>query len=178
MRPDVSVFTLVVFTNTSTSQSYLSSNNFSAHTAHFSVYTHSLQFLVPLRHHRGFQRNARRKKSAMALVVVEGMPETAVGGGGGVMLNRRRSKARRRKRKELFAVQMCFAGVVLGLVTGLQSVAQKAGEGQLKRLFLSLSANRNHMFLPGRRHRSCGVCGRQEQQAQKAVRETSCHGSF
>lgn len=147
MRPDVSVFTLVVFTNPSTSQSYLSSSNSSAHTAHLSVSTHSLQLLVPLRHHRGFQRNARRKKSAMALVVVEGMPETAVGGGG-VMLNRRRSKARRRKRKELFAFQMCFAGVVLGLVTGLQSVAQKAGEGQLKRLCLSLSANRNHMFLP------------------------------
>nr|XP_046256969.1 sodium/potassium/calcium exchanger 3 isoform X1 [Scatophagus argus] len=61
----------------------------------------------------------------MARVVVEGMPETAVGGG--VMLNRRRSKARRRKRKELFAVQMCFAAVLLGLVVGLQSVAQKAG---------------------------------------------------
>ncbi|XP_040905113.1 sodium/potassium/calcium exchanger 3-like [Toxotes jaculatrix] len=61
----------------------------------------------------------------MARVVVDGMPETAVGGG--VMLNRRRSKARRRKRKELFAVQMCFAGVLLGLVVGLQSVAQKAG---------------------------------------------------
>uniref|UniRef100_UPI0037E7C9E0 sodium/potassium/calcium exchanger 3 n=1 Tax=Semicossyphus pulcher TaxID=241346 RepID=UPI0037E7C9E0 len=61
----------------------------------------------------------------MARVVVEGMPETAVGGG--VMLNRRRSKARRRKRKELFAFQMCFAGVLLGLVVGLQSLAQKAG---------------------------------------------------
>ena len=45
------------------------------------------------------------------------------------MLNRRRSKARRRKRKELFAVQMCFAGALLGLVVGLQSVARKAGEG-------------------------------------------------
>ncbi|XP_078144827.1 sodium/potassium/calcium exchanger 3 [Centroberyx gerrardi] len=52
------------------------------------------------------------------------MPETAVGG---VMLNRRRSKARRRKRKELFAVQMCFVGILLGLVVGLQSLAQKAG---------------------------------------------------
>ncbi|XP_074532218.1 sodium/potassium/calcium exchanger 3 [Halichoeres trimaculatus] len=61
----------------------------------------------------------------MTRVVVEGMPETAVGGG--VMLNRRRSKARRRKRKELFAFQMCFAGVLLGLVAGLQSVAQRAG---------------------------------------------------
>ncbi|XP_049927763.1 sodium/potassium/calcium exchanger 3 [Epinephelus moara] len=61
----------------------------------------------------------------MARVVVEGMPETAVGGG--VMLNRRRSKAKRRKRKELFAIQMCFAGVLLGLVVGLKSVAQKAG---------------------------------------------------
>ncbi|XP_042289825.1 sodium/potassium/calcium exchanger 3 isoform X1 [Thunnus maccoyii] len=61
----------------------------------------------------------------MARVVVEGMPETAVGGG--VMLNRRRSKARRRKRKELFAFQMCFAGVLLGLVVGFQTVAQKAG---------------------------------------------------
>lgn len=66
----------------------------------------------------------------MARVVVEGMPETAVGlGGGGVMLNRRRSKARRRKRKELFAFQMCFAGLVLGLVAGLRSVVQEAGEG-------------------------------------------------
>ncbi|XP_041645761.1 sodium/potassium/calcium exchanger 3 [Cheilinus undulatus] len=62
----------------------------------------------------------------MARVVVEGMPpETAVGGG--VMLDRRRSKARRRKRKELFAFQMCFAGVLLGLVVGLQTLAQKAG---------------------------------------------------
>ncbi|XP_030298303.1 sodium/potassium/calcium exchanger 3 [Sparus aurata] len=61
----------------------------------------------------------------MARVVVEGMPETTVRGG--VMLNRRRSKARRRKRKELFAVQMCFAGALLGLVVGLQSVARKAG---------------------------------------------------
>ncbi|XP_028279768.1 sodium/potassium/calcium exchanger 3 [Parambassis ranga] len=59
----------------------------------------------------------------MARVVVEGMPETA----GGVMLNRRKSKARRRKRKDLFAFQMCFAGVLLGLVVGLQSVARKAG---------------------------------------------------
>ncbi|XP_070697006.1 sodium/potassium/calcium exchanger 3 [Pempheris klunzingeri] len=61
----------------------------------------------------------------MARVVVEGMPETAVGGG--VMLNRRRSKAKRRKRKELFAFQMCFAGVLLGLAVGLRSVAQKTG---------------------------------------------------
>ncbi|XP_063731076.1 sodium/potassium/calcium exchanger 3 [Eleginops maclovinus] len=61
----------------------------------------------------------------MARVVVEGMPETAAVGGG--MVNRRKSKARRRKRKELFAIQMCFAGVILGLVVGLKSVAQKAG---------------------------------------------------
>ncbi|XP_034465346.1 sodium/potassium/calcium exchanger 3 isoform X2 [Hippoglossus hippoglossus] len=61
----------------------------------------------------------------MARVGVDGMPETAVGGG--VMLNRRRSKARRRKRKELFGVQMCFTGVVLGLVAGLQCVSQRAG---------------------------------------------------
>ncbi|KAI9524982.1 hypothetical protein NQZ68_012492, partial [Dissostichus eleginoides] len=81
-------------------------------------------FLVPLHHHRGFRRNARRKKSDMARVVVEGMQETTAGGGG--MLNRRKSKARRRKRKELFAIQMCFAGVMLGLVVGLKSVAQKA----------------------------------------------------
>lgn len=77
----------------------------------------------------------------MARVVVEGMPETTGGGGGeegrgGVMLNRRSSKARRRKRKELFAVQMCFAGVLLGLVAGFRSVAQKAGEGQMIRLRL------------------------------------------
>ncbi|XP_032367713.1 sodium/potassium/calcium exchanger 3 [Etheostoma spectabile] len=61
----------------------------------------------------------------MARVVVEGMPESAVGGG--VMLNRRRSKGRRRNRKELLAIQMCLAGVLLGLVVGLKSVAQKAG---------------------------------------------------
>ncbi|XP_039639713.1 sodium/potassium/calcium exchanger 3-like [Perca fluviatilis] len=61
----------------------------------------------------------------MARVVVEGMPESAVGGG--VMLNRRRSKGRRRKRKELLAIQMCLAGVLLGLVVGLKSAAQKAG---------------------------------------------------
>ncbi|XP_063348067.1 sodium/potassium/calcium exchanger 3 [Pelmatolapia mariae] len=61
----------------------------------------------------------------MARVVVEGMPETVVGGG--MMLNRRRSKARRRKRKELFVVQMCFAGVLLWVVVGLKTVAQKAG---------------------------------------------------
>ncbi|XP_029962060.1 sodium/potassium/calcium exchanger 3 [Salarias fasciatus] len=65
----------------------------------------------------------------MAGVLVDGMPETAAGGaggegdgggGGGAMLNRRGSKARRRKRKELLAVRMCFAGVLLGLVAGLQ----------------------------------------------------------
>ncbi|XP_023281681.1 sodium/potassium/calcium exchanger 3-like [Seriola lalandi dorsalis] len=60
----------------------------------------------------------------MTRVVVDGIPDAI---GGGVMLNRRRSKARRRKRKELFAFQMCFAGVVLGLVVGLQSVVQRAG---------------------------------------------------
>lgn len=123
-----SLNTVVDFTNPTTSQSYLlSSSNFSVHTAHLFVSPSSLQFLVPLHHHRGFRRNARREKSAMARVVVEGMPETAAGGG--VMLNRRRSKAKRRKRKELFAIQMCFAGVLLGLVVGLKSVAQKAGEG-------------------------------------------------
>ncbi|KAM7385041.1 hypothetical protein PAMP_001140 [Pampus punctatissimus] len=61
----------------------------------------------------------------MARVVVEGMPKTSVGGV--VMLNRRSSKARRRKRKELFVFQMCFAGVLLGLGVGFQTVAQKAG---------------------------------------------------
>lgn len=92
----------------------------------------------------------------MARVVVEGMPETAVGGeegggggagedgggggggggdgGGGVMPNRRRSKARRRKRKELFGVQMCLAAAALGLVAGLQSMARRAGEGQQSRV--------------------------------------------
>ncbi|TNN23631.1 hypothetical protein EYF80_066247 [Liparis tanakae] len=87
------------------------------------------------------------KKSAMAGVVFEGMPETAAGGGGGGrgggggggMLNRRRSKARRRKRKELFAIQMCFAGVLLGLVVGLKAVAQKAGEGTSEK-------EKNNMF--------------------------------
>ncbi|XP_051815558.1 sodium/potassium/calcium exchanger 3-like isoform X2 [Acanthochromis polyacanthus] len=62
----------------------------------------------------------------MTRVVVQGMPET-VPVGGGMMLNRRRSKTRRRKRKELFGFQMCFAGLLLGLIVGLQSVAQKAG---------------------------------------------------
>lgn len=58
------------------------------------------------------------------------MPDTAVAGAGGagMMLNRRRSKARRRKRKELFGFQICFAGFLLGLVAGLRSVSQKAGE--------------------------------------------------
>lgn len=70
----------------------------------------------------------------MARVVVEGMPETAVGGGGGgVMLSRRRSKARRRKRKDLFVFQMCFAGLLLGLVLGFQSLTQNAGERQFTR---------------------------------------------
>ncbi|XP_077437436.1 sodium/potassium/calcium exchanger 3 [Vanacampus margaritifer] len=59
----------------------------------------------------------------MARVVGEGMPETTVGVG--VMLSRRRSKGRRRKRKELFAVQMCFMGILLGLAVGLKNVAQK-----------------------------------------------------
>ncbi|XP_061767056.1 sodium/potassium/calcium exchanger 3-like [Nerophis ophidion] len=58
----------------------------------------------------------------MARVEGEGMPETTVGVG--VMLSRRRSKGRRRKRKELFAVQMCFTGFLLGLVAGLQKVTQ------------------------------------------------------
>lgn len=74
----------------------------------------------------------------MARVVVDGMPDAIGGGGGtagGMMLNRRRSKARRRKRKELFAIQMCFAGVVLALVVGLQSVLQRAGKGLFNRLY-------------------------------------------
>ncbi|KAG7512517.1 sodium/potassium/calcium exchanger 3-like [Solea senegalensis] len=67
----------------------------------------------------------------MARVVVDGMLEAAGdegrGGKGGLMLNRWRSKARRKKRKELFGVQMCFAGAALGLVAGLQCVAHIAG---------------------------------------------------
>ncbi|XP_003963952.2 sodium/potassium/calcium exchanger 3 [Takifugu rubripes] len=65
----------------------------------------------------------------MTRMVVGGMPDTAVAGAGeaGMMLNRRRSKARRRKRKELFGFQMCFAGILLGLVAGLRSVSQTAG---------------------------------------------------
>ncbi|XP_057704722.1 sodium/potassium/calcium exchanger 3 [Corythoichthys intestinalis] len=59
----------------------------------------------------------------MARVVGEGMSETVVGVG--VMLSRRRGKGRRRKRKELFAVQMCFLGILLGLVVGLKNVEQK-----------------------------------------------------
>ncbi|XP_013875617.1 sodium/potassium/calcium exchanger 3 [Austrofundulus limnaeus] len=61
----------------------------------------------------------------MTRVVVQGMPETAAGGG--EMLTRRRSKGRRRKRTELYGIQMCFAGVLLGLVVGLRSVVQRAG---------------------------------------------------
>ncbi|KAM3605671.1 uncharacterized protein V6R79_002689 [Siganus canaliculatus] len=61
----------------------------------------------------------------MARVVVEGMPEPTVGRG--VMLNRLRSKAKRRKRKELFAIQMCFAGALLGLTAGFKAAARTAG---------------------------------------------------
>lgn len=71
------------------------------------------------------------------VVMLEGMPETAVvvgeGGGGGageVMLRRRKSRVRRRKRKELFGVQLCVAAAALALVAGLQSVSRgAAGEG-------------------------------------------------
>ncbi|KAM4614615.1 sodium/potassium/calcium exchanger 3 [Polymixia lowei] len=59
----------------------------------------------------------------MAGVVVEEMPGVEVE----EMLNQRKTKARRKKRKELFSVQMCFAGVLLGFVMGFQSLAQKAG---------------------------------------------------
>ncbi|XP_054652174.1 sodium/potassium/calcium exchanger 3-like [Dunckerocampus dactyliophorus] len=58
----------------------------------------------------------------MARAEEDGMPETTVGVG--VMLNRRRSNGRRRKRKELFAVQMCLTGFLLGLAAGLRKVAQ------------------------------------------------------
>ncbi|XP_077585663.1 sodium/potassium/calcium exchanger 3 [Stigmatopora nigra] len=61
--------------------------------------------------------------SAMARVVGEGRSETSVGVG--VMLSRRRSKGRRRKRKGLFALQMCFMGILLGLALGLKNVEQK-----------------------------------------------------
>lgn len=134
----VSLQTRVTLTNPSRSQSYLlSSRNLSAHThgsSSLRLFLLQLQFLVPLHHHHhpgGSAGTLARNKSAMArVVVVEGMPETAVGGG--VMLNRRKSKARRRKRKELFAFQMCFAGLLLGLVVGFRSVAQKAGEGRFE----------------------------------------------
>ncbi|TWW78493.1 hypothetical protein D4764_11G0006140 [Takifugu flavidus] len=84
--------------------------------------------LEPLDHHRRTCRTARPNQSAMTRMVVGGMPDTAVAGAGeaGMMLNRRRSKARRRKRKELFGFQMCFAGILLGLVAGLRSVSQTA----------------------------------------------------
>lgn len=65
--------------------------------------------------------------------MVEGIPETADGVRGRslqVMLNQRKIKARRKKRKELFGIQMCFVGVLLGFATGLSSLAQKAGEEQ------------------------------------------------
>ncbi|CAG05150.1 unnamed protein product [Tetraodon nigroviridis] len=66
----------------------------------------------------------------MTRTVVGGMPDTAVAGAGGagMLLNRRRSKARRRKRKELFGFQLCFAGLLLGLVAGLRSVSPEAGK--------------------------------------------------
>lgn len=86
--------------------------------------------------------NGRRKNSAMARMVVEGMLEAA--GGGGVMLNLRRGKPRRRKRKELFAIQMCFAAVLLGLAVGLQTVAQKAGEEQSGALLNFLPSTGEH----------------------------------
>lgn len=76
------------------------------------------------------------------VVVLKGMPETAViggggegggagegRGGGGVMLRRRKSRVRRRKRKELFGVQLCVAATALALVAGLQSVSRGPGEG-------------------------------------------------
>ncbi|XP_056147850.1 sodium/potassium/calcium exchanger 3 [Lampris incognitus] len=64
----------------------------------------------------------------MAGVAVGWMPGSEEGvPGPRVMLSRRKSKARRRKRKELFAVQMCFVGVLLGFVLGVQSLARKAG---------------------------------------------------
>lgn len=69
------------------------------------------------------------------------MPDAAVdgAGGAGMMLNRRRSKARRRKRKELFGFQVCFAGFLLGLVAGLRSASQKAGEMISFRLCVKLN---------------------------------------
>ncbi|KAM9808810.1 sodium/potassium/calcium exchanger 3 isoform 1-T1 [Syngnathus typhle] len=65
------------------------------------------------------------ERSAMARVVREAaVPESAVGVG--VMLSRRRrTKGRRRKRKDLFALQMCFMGILLGLVVALNNVAHK-----------------------------------------------------
>uniref|UniRef100_A0A1A7YG27 Solute carrier family 24 (Sodium/potassium/calcium exchanger), member 3 n=1 Tax=Iconisemion striatum TaxID=60296 RepID=A0A1A7YG27_9TELE len=55
----------------------------------------------------------------MARVEVNGQPGTAAGAE--VMLHRRR------RRQELFAFQMCFAGVLLGLAAGFRSVAQRTG---------------------------------------------------
>ncbi|KAM6956768.1 sodium/potassium/calcium exchanger 3 [Aplochiton taeniatus] len=63
-------------------------------------------------------------------IVIAEIAETSIGGrcqSLQVMLNQRKIKARRKKRKELFGIQMCFMGVLLGLVTGLSSLAQKAG---------------------------------------------------
>lgn len=53
-----------------------------------------------------------------------GMPEPLAGG---QTLVRRRSGARRRRRKEMLAVRVCLAGVVLGLAAGLRSVSHGAG---------------------------------------------------
>uniref|UniRef100_A0A1A8FA42 Solute carrier family 24 (Sodium/potassium/calcium exchanger), member 3 n=1 Tax=Nothobranchius korthausae TaxID=1143690 RepID=A0A1A8FA42_9TELE len=55
----------------------------------------------------------------MARVEVNGQRGTAAGAE--VML------PRRRRRQQLFAFQMCFAGVLLGLAAGFRSVAQRTG---------------------------------------------------
>ncbi|XP_037543628.1 sodium/potassium/calcium exchanger 3 [Nematolebias whitei] len=43
------------------------------------------------------------------------------------MLTRRRSNRWRKKRTQLFGIQMCLAGVLLGLAVGLRSVVQRSG---------------------------------------------------
>ncbi|XP_024152492.1 sodium/potassium/calcium exchanger 3 isoform X2 [Oryzias melastigma] len=53
----------------------------------------------------------------MAPVLAVGMPERLAG----------QTLTRRRRRKEILAVRVCFAGVVLGLAAGLRSVSRGAG---------------------------------------------------
>ncbi|KAM8852606.1 sodium/potassium/calcium exchanger 3 [Synchiropus picturatus] len=85
-------------------------------------------------------------------------------GAGGSMLQRQKSKARRRKRKDMFGIQLCFAGALLGAVSGLQTLAQKAGylsassvemedvRWERRRLLQDVNSNRSMIFLEPERN--------------------------